>query len=202
MAYPTVLPDVPDRTAISRDRFAEATAGHQMQILHDDGIYRHLRFQNPDCSEYWYDLITAPGTLTITGDMGDFLFRRVEDMFDFFGRRSATINGHYWAQKVVAGTTHEFDAGRYKEAITQEFFDSIDDLSQADRDDLWSDIELFLLDAETTESAHLAMSDWSDSRMSLEDSFEIEVTSLSTTFLWCCWAIVTGIARYTNAKQA
>jgi hypothetical protein len=202
MTHPTELPAVPDRTAISRDRFAEATAGHQMQVLHDDGLYRHLRFRNPDRGEYWYDLITAPGTLTITGDMGDFLFRRVEDMFDFFGRNSTTINGHYWAQKVVAGITEEFDADLYKQNLTQEFFDVIDSLSHADRDDLWSDIEWLLLSAGSTESAYQAMSDWSDSRMPLEDSFETPVTSLSTTFLWCCWAIVAGISRYSDAKKA
>jgi hypothetical protein len=202
MTHPTELPAVPDRTAISRDRFAEATAGHQMQVLHDDGLYRHLRFRNPDRGEYWYDLITAPGTLTITGDMGDFLFRRVEDMFDFFGRNSTTINGHYWAQKVVAGITEEFDADLYKQNLTQEFFDAIDNLSRANRDDLWSDIEWLLLSAGSTESAYQAMSDWSDSRMPLEDSFETPVTSLSTTFLWCCWAIVAGISRYTDAKKA
>lgn len=173
-----------------------------MQVLHDDGLYRHLRFRNPDRGEYWYDLITTPGTLTITGDMGDFLFRREEDMFGFFGRRNTTIDAHYWAQKVVAGTTHEFDADLYKQNLTQVFFDVIDDLSNKDGDDLWADIEWLLLSAESTESAHVAMSEWSDSRMSLEDSFEIEVTSLSTTFLWCCWAIVAGIARYTDAQQA
>lgn len=201
MTHPTDLPDVPDRTAISRDRFVEATAGHQMTVLHDDGLYRHLRFRNPDRGEYWYDLITAPGTLTITGDMGDFLFRRVEDMFDFFGRRSTTINGHYWAQKVIAGTPHEFAADVYKQNLTQEFFDVIDGLSHADRDDLWEAIEWQLFTAESAESAHIAMSEWDDSRMPLEDSFEVEVTSLSTTFLWCCWAIVTGIATYTDAQQ-
>ena len=202
MTHPTELPAVPDRMAISRDRFAEATAGHQMRVLHDAGLYRHLRFRNPDRGEYWYDLITAPGTLTITGDMGDFLFRRVEDMFDFFGRNSTTINGHYWAQKVVAGITEEFDADLYKQNLTQEFFDVIDNLSHANRDDLWSDIEWLLLSAGSTESAYQAMSDWSDSRMPLEDSFETPVTSLSTTFLWCCWAIVAGISRYTDAKKA
>ena len=54
----------------SRERFAKDTATHAMTILRDDGLYRHLRFKRPNTSSYYFDIITWPGYLAITGDMG------------------------------------------------------------------------------------------------------------------------------------
>jgi hypothetical protein len=53
------------------ERFAKETAEHDMEIVHDDGLYRHLRFrhQGPNYSSwYWFDLITVPGSLIFRGD--------------------------------------------------------------------------------------------------------------------------------------
>lgn len=83
------------------DRFARDTATHQLTILHDDGLYRHLRFRATDSSFYWFDLITWPGKLAFVGDGDGYVFSRVQDMFQFF--RGHEINPGYWAEKVVAG---------------------------------------------------------------------------------------------------
>lgn len=88
------------------DRFARDTKNHVMTVLHDDGVYRHLRFAQPDRSSYWFDIVTWPGTLAIRGDFGDgFMFVRINDMFEFFRRNGNEhgINPGYWAEKVVDG---------------------------------------------------------------------------------------------------
>lgn len=99
------------------ERFAKDTAAHLMTVLHDDGLYRHLRFRNhvlcndaenrPGTSAYWFDLVTWPGALTINGDCGTFTFSRLDDMFEFF--RGSYVNPQYWDEKVRAadrsGTT-------------------------------------------------------------------------------------------------
>lgn len=89
-------------------RFAKDTAHHEMTVLHDEGLYRHLRFRQPNDTDgkkwtgaYWFDLITWPGCLAINGDMGSFLFSRTDDMFTFF--RGRKPDPGYWAQKVRAG---------------------------------------------------------------------------------------------------
>ena len=87
----------------SAKRFAEDTAEHQMTVLQDDGLYRHLRFQGPRTRTYWFELVTWPGCLTINGDMGTFTFARNDDMFTFF-RTVSGINAEYWSQKVLAGS--------------------------------------------------------------------------------------------------
>jgi hypothetical protein len=80
-------------------RFIKDTAEHEMTILHNDGLYRHLRFKKPGTRFYWFDLITWPGYLTIAGDMGTFTFERTEDMLTFF-RGAGDINPQYWSEKI------------------------------------------------------------------------------------------------------
>ncbi|WP_435336104.1 hypothetical protein [Klebsiella pneumoniae] len=84
-------------------RFLIDTAFHRLEIIRDDGLYRHLRMQQPGTSCYYYDVITWPGYLTVTGDMGTWTFSRIADMFDFFGAWEGGINTHYWAEKLEAG---------------------------------------------------------------------------------------------------
>lgn len=81
-------------------RFARETAAHTMTVLHDDGLYRHLRFRTPAFgSIYSFDLITWPGCLTIRGDIKEaYTFNRLPDMFEFF--RGKRINPHYWSEKL------------------------------------------------------------------------------------------------------
>lgn len=83
------------------DRFRRSTEHHQMTVLHDEGLYRHLRFR-AERSMYWFDLITWPGTLAIRGDINHgFMFTRITDMFEFF--RGDSINPDYWAEKTEGG---------------------------------------------------------------------------------------------------
>lgn len=50
-----------NKYAEAADYFKSATAGHQVTVLHEDGLYRHLRFRTPgNGSSYGYDLITSP----------------------------------------------------------------------------------------------------------------------------------------------
>ncbi|URN11302.1 hypothetical protein LUW77_03145 [Streptomyces radiopugnans] len=73
-----------------------------MTVLHNDGLYRHLRFMSPRTSEFRFELVTWPGSLTIRGDYGDpHTFSRLDDMFQFFrADRRRGINPHYWAEKL------------------------------------------------------------------------------------------------------
>jgi hypothetical protein len=78
-------------------KFARDVENHELTILHDDGLYRHLRFKQPDNSFFWFDLVTWPGVLAIRGDMHNQMFSRLRDMFSFF--RNQRANYGYWAEK-------------------------------------------------------------------------------------------------------
>jgi hypothetical protein len=113
-------------TEFAAERFPRDTAGHQMTVLRDDGLYRHLRFRrvalNPATgkadlsSAYWFDLITWPGCLTVNGDCGTFTFARTADMFEFF--RGHQINPGYWAEKVRGGARlKRYSEERFRERV-------------------------------------------------------------------------------------
>ncbi len=96
-----------------RARFERETADHVMTVLHDDGLYRHLRFRREfwqvpwlnkqHTGMYWFEIVTAPGVLIFNGDSDSFTFRRIEDMFEFFRGPVGSINAGYWSEKLTNG---------------------------------------------------------------------------------------------------
>lgn len=82
------------------------TKNHELRILREEGVYRHLRFQEPGTGIWHWDLITWPGSLAIRGDVGEgFIFTRTNDMLRFFdqGQPDGWINPSYWAEKLDRG---------------------------------------------------------------------------------------------------
>ena len=66
----------------TEEQFLRDVAQHEMTVLHSDGLYRHVHFQQRSHSwNQWFDLVTWPGNLTIRGDMGTWTFSRVEDKY-------------------------------------------------------------------------------------------------------------------------
>lgn len=99
-----------------RSAFPGDVADHQLEVKLDQGLYRHLSFRRPSTGMYGFDLITTPGRLTITGDMGTYTFARALDMFDFFASKPGYINASYWGEKL---TSVDASAGykRYSEDL-------------------------------------------------------------------------------------
>lgn len=101
--------------------FLRTIGDHKMAVLFDNGLMRHLRFSNGSFNR-WFEIITWAGKLAISGDMGTFVFSRVEDMFTFFrGERegSLKINPGYWAEKCIAQDRHglkTFDSDYFMES--------------------------------------------------------------------------------------
>lgn len=91
--------------------FLTNSAGHILEVLHDDGVYRHLRMSNHGSTIWSWDIVTWPGYLSITGDIADgWTFHRCHDMFDFFDTSGYVtyhddgapyINPDYWAEKLA-----------------------------------------------------------------------------------------------------
>jgi hypothetical protein len=87
--------------ADAESRFPDDIAQHQMKVKRNDGLYRHIYFGRPGTGNMSFSITTWPGYLAYTGDMGDYVFCRLDDMFQFF-RTDRTPNYSYWAEKVVA----------------------------------------------------------------------------------------------------
>jgi hypothetical protein len=120
----------------SLERFLDDVKNHELTILNDDGLNRHIRMKRPGNSAYYYDIITWNGYLTICGDMGTYVFQRISDMFQFFimhdndfnksKTEKISINPGYWGEKLEAYPRRgykEFDEDKLKDNIN-DYFDS------------------------------------------------------------------------------
>lgn len=96
----------PRVTQADKDHITHRLSKYVMDIRHDHELYRHLHCYWPDdpigpnnCS---FDVITAPGSITIYGDwMHAFTLRRYGDqdmLRDFCNTKELAIN--YWAEKL------------------------------------------------------------------------------------------------------
>lgn len=214
----------------SARRFLADTKNHQMQVILDQGVHRHLRFRAPGSGMYWFDLVTVPGALIFMGDGEAFVFRRVDDMFEFFRARSGwnggTINPHYWSEKLVdAGgrwdRSMRYSEGKFKEHVEEQ-------LKVAEESGDWTAEQLAQIrtavaseldnwvDTSYEESAREFLRDFTYTvpavcvdgthRSGMEFTFdqdsamEADLRDWYWWFLWVCHAIQWGIDQYDKLK--
>ena len=201
---PTVKPDLITR---ARQRFLSDTTNHQMTVLRDDGLYRHLRFQVPGDWAYRYDLITWPGFLAVTGDMGEYLFTRIDDMFSFFGAEQS-INPDYWSEKLAGkGTSdqaHVFTVPAFQAVVLDWYRFYAEDLEPAEASALRAAIDNELLADDIAPSnsheGYQLLDSFNYGEHHITDCWEYNMTEFDSRFLWCCWGIVAGIKQYRENK--
>jgi hypothetical protein len=200
----------PDPWASHRDRFAkfeDDVAGHRVTVLRDDGVYRHLH-----CSSgsyvYQFDVITWPGYLAYTGDMGCFVFARIPDMFEFFrGRDGAVVDSRYLAEKAVAADKHdgieEYSADLFRAAIKRDFDDYAERMPEDERASLWESIEddVLCYADDGQERAVDAASGFQWRRDTVfPDFWEHRLRDFTGRFVWCCYAVPWAIRQYDALK--
>lgn len=120
----------------TEESFLRDVATHELTVIKDEELYRHLRFRRPASGNMYFDLITWPGYLCYTGDMGTYVFSRIPDMFEFFRMGNndfnkrpepeLSINPGYWSEKVQSTSkfgndTEEFSVESFKEVILKRF---------------------------------------------------------------------------------
>lgn len=149
-------------TALTESAFLKDVENHVMEVLHEDGLHRHLRFRDPGTMCMHFDLVTWPGYLCYTGDMGTYVFTRLADMFEFFrtdrayalrtGRRLG-VNLSYWSEKLEAvigsrrgGSAEEFDPAKFRKVVNEYRLnwirgDGRDLLTKEERRELWESVD-------------------------------------------------------------
>lgn len=199
-------------------RFIRDVALHQLEVLREDGVYRHLRFKRPGTNAYYFDIVTWPGYLTVTGDMGTWTFSREHDMIrQFFPSDIAVgINPSYWSEKIEAGThggrdaiCFEFDEDNFMASLNRyidewrEGLDEEDDASEIEdalsvRDSLFQ--EGFNNSSVAAHAVYNAYWPRSIDTYDLAESINYSLNKFSFHFLWICYAIVWGAGRYEASK--
>jgi hypothetical protein len=184
------------------ERFRNDTAGHELTVLHEDGLYRHLRYRRPERGEYWFDLVTWPYNLVVNGDMGSFHFSRfgsdTEDMFVLFRDSGAgkRINPGYWAEKLRVGRTEaeEYSEEKFRQVVAEQV--------EGDRV-LSALVKAEILDSDEIadeESARNLLDYFKHEGFRFTDTWEFNFRDWTPHYLWCCHAIVFGIRQYDAAK--
>lgn len=158
----------PDRAMEAE--FFEQVKDHKVTVSMENGIYRHVTLRKPGTSHMHFNLITFPGYLCYTGDMGTFVFQRLDDMFEFFREKSdhhlvelglkLYTNHSYWSEKLCAsdcsgrneGKSTEFDPVRFKARIIEDLREWIKDsreegtLDKEERRELWEAVHDQVID--------------------------------------------------------
>jgi hypothetical protein len=203
-----------------------STRNHQMTIIRDDGLYRHIRFKEPGTGIWWFDLVTWPGHLVVTGDIEDFHFARIDDMFQFFRKPPGYINASYWSEKLRGPVDPKvYQPEIAKRMVFEEFWERRGE-HPGQAAAIWRALRYQVLDDETLcseESVHRALSGFRY-RLSIpvepesdfvpqliprrhsvlyqfSDTWEWDLRDYDWHFLVSLHAIVWGISQYDKAKS-
>lgn len=202
---------------LNEEEFLRDVSNHEMHIIKDDGLYRHLRFKRPGTSVMYFDLIAWPDRLCYTGDMGTYVFSRLEDMFQFFraDRERATRHGHglainlgYWSEKVLSGDRSgrgngikEFSIELARKSL-KEYVRDYADPPKNERSEFHSDLRDSIYYSEDEWEFVEAVRNYRSKHLCLSD-FLIDANFDEYThhFVWCCYALAWGIQKYDEHKN-
>lgn len=200
-----------------REEFLKSVKDHQIEILKDDGIYRHIKCQKPETWDRGFEIITFPGGLLYTGDMGTYEFERVEDMFFFF--RSGinktgeiSINSGYWEEKcksesIFGGGIKKFDSDLFKENVKEYFETYYEDVESEEKEKVREEIQeqIFNYTEDSEWSLVSALNRFTtysiETKFDFTDFWESSVNSKTYYFIWCLWAIVWTVQKYDEVKK-
>ena len=192
----------------SEEGFLQDVREHRMTVLHDSGVYRHVRFAKPGTCLMQFDLVTWPGYLAFSGDVGAYVFSRLRDMFEFFrdSRPWPTgpieVNLGYWAEKCQAqdcsSGIREYSPERFREKVEQWVADA--DLSEECRAAVQREV---LSRAEEGEyAARQALEQFDrEYRLGFEDFWEADCRDWTVRYVWCCRALCWAIHQYDAARR-
>jgi hypothetical protein len=180
-------------------RFLKDIKNHQLTILRDEGVYRHIKVAKPGTYCYSFEIITWPGWLCYTGDMGSYTFQRLEDMFQFFrnDKPELWINPGYWSEKVQAsdkyGKIEEFSMDCFKKILLEELKDR-EDFETAK---VALQEEVFYRMEEDESMAYRLATDFTIAGKTVfVDVWDHNFKTFTHHFLWCCYAIAWTIQKY------
>jgi hypothetical protein len=100
---------------LSDNAFASHTITERMRC----GVFRSWRCMIPGRSEYGFDITTIPGSLIITGDLGEMIVSRTYDMLPWC--RGSVDSTDYFSEKVSREfSTKEFSRDKLRAWLADE----------------------------------------------------------------------------------
>ena len=190
------------------DRFIKDVRGHKMDIQLDQDCHRHLHFSRNGSLALHYNIVTWPGYLAISGDMGSYTFSRTRDMFEFFRDREmlTRINPQYWNEKLDSIDKHsspkEFSEAAMMSAIRNHInkWEVTIDSAKKIEDEVHQEFTGW--DGPTNlQEAYRKIHEFESSEGHVFQDFESSMTEWSFHYLWALKAIVWAIKQYDLEKE-
>jgi hypothetical protein len=192
----------------TEESFLKDVEHHKITVVRDEGNHRHVIFAKPGTYCMRFELITWPGFLCYTGDMGTFVFRRLDDMFSFFrDERPETghlrINLGYWAEKVEAADrcdgTQCWSEDKFRAVIEHYLENDGEPVSAELREAVEEEVLSNLGDGE--HEAYRAASQFNHNGFQFNDLWDHDFKEYTYRFVWCCYALAWGIKQYDLATS-
>ncbi|MFE9850249.1 hypothetical protein ACFYPN_15765 [Streptomyces sp. NPDC005576] len=183
-------------------------ANHTMTVLHEDGLYRHLRFDNPEKpGQYPFELITWPYNLVVkSGWTFHFDIDATPDMFVLFRRTafSGEINPGYWQEKVRAGRDEieGFDPDTFERLVKEHVVQAIREGSAPRGLGREVTTEIFEMgDIDNEAGARSALDSFDYKGWSFGETWEWNFSDYNPGFLHSCHAIRHAIDLHAAARK-
>lgn len=192
----------------TEELFLKDVSKHVMTIVRDDGVHRHVRFKQPDSYDMFFDIVTYPHYLVYSGDMGCFVFSRIDDMFQFFrgsiSEGPLRINLGYWAEKLEATDKpdghHQYDPEALRTHVKEWLAEQEDEDAHL-RERIDDEVLGYADDGEAR--ARDALTDFEyKGRHPFQDSWECDFSEYTFRFVWCCYALAWAIRQYDTERAA
>ena len=200
-----------EKQEIIKKQFLKDVKDHSIKVVNDDELFRHIIMSRKDSCTYRYEITTWPGYLCFSGDMGCFVFKRIEDMFQFFRSKNKelTINKGYWHEKLEAidkcDGSMEYSETLFRETIKEYFETFMDDYKEEYKDKktkIWEEIKREVLYYSDNEfEAYKAANEFEYEGFRFHDFWETNLKEYTYRFIWCLYAIVYTIQLYDDIKE-
>jgi hypothetical protein len=197
--------------SVTEESFLKDVAGHGIEIIKDEDVYRHIRFSRNGSSDMAFELITWPDYLCYCGDMGTYVFKRLHDMFEFFRTkdtdyhakhgRNIVINLGYWAEKVQSvdrgSDIKEYSPVKFMEEVNSWLVnhDASNEVREAAESEVLSHAD------EGEQIAFKAAYEFEHDGFQFHDFCEADIREYTRRFVWACYAISWGVMQYDKEKN-
>lgn len=182
----------------AKRQFPDHVRDHTLTVERDEGVYRHLRFAKPGTYNMSFQIHTWPGYLCFCGDMGAYLFTRVEDMLAFF--RHDTPNYGYWAEKCVAqdrSGVRQYSQEQFTEKVREMAKEATEGLDGPTRAAVLEAVDSQVIEyAEDESAARSALAEFEEHGVAFFDTWELNFQEYTYRFAWCCNALVWAVKQY------
>lgn len=197
---------------LQESEFLQSVARHMMAVVLDTPLHRHLHFTAPDSGIAAFDIITWPGRLCISGDMGTFSFSCLKDMFTYFRQdpthpllegQTMIIDPAPWSEVLSAidkdAGFEEFSPDKFREEVGL----WLDDCGANDADRAAAETEILQKLSESDEAAFQAACNFEHGDVRFYDfATNSDCTAYTYRYLWNCYAIVWAIGYYDEMVAA